>query len=144
MDQLREMMKVRDRMTRTLDYISVHETVQEASRRMKRRETTCLAVIRESEAVGMITDRDIVMRVAAPGLDPAATEVAAVMTKGLVVCREEDSLDIAARMMERRRLRRLVVINREGRLSGMVSIGVLTERLTPSAAMAVPRRSNST
>jgi CBS domain-containing protein len=139
MDQLREMMKVRDRMTRTLDYISVHETVQEASRLMKRRETTCLAVIRESEAVGMITDRDIVMRVVAPGLDPDATDVAAVMTKGLVVCREEDSLEIAALIMARRHLRHLVVIDRRGRLLGVVSAADLAERLTPGAAIAVLR-----
>jgi CBS domain-containing protein len=135
MDEEREIMKVRDVMIRAMDYIPARETVQEASRRMKRLDTRCLAVIMESEAVGMITDRDIVLRVVAPGLEPAETEVAAVMTKGLVVCREEDGLDIAARMMERRRLRQLVVINRKGQLSGMLSIGVLTEQMKAAASL---------
>jgi CBS domain-containing protein len=139
MDKERETMKVRDVMTRGLDYISAHETVQEASRRMKLLDTTILAVIRKSEAVGMITDRDIVLRVVAPDLDSAATEVAAVMTRGLVVCREEDSLIIAARMMEDRRLRQVVVINREGQLSGMVPIGVLAEHMQTNAALRLLR-----
>jgi CBS domain-containing protein len=79
------------------------------------------------------------MRVVAPGLDPDATDVAAVMTKGLVVCREEDSLEIAALIMARRHLRHLVVIDRRGRLLGVVSAADLAERLTPGAAIAVLR-----
>lgn len=134
MDQERETMKVGDVMTRALDYIPAHETVQEAARRMKRLGLVCLAVITESEAVGMITGRDIVLRAVARGLDPEETKVAAVMTEGLVVCREEDGLDIAARMMVHRRLRQLVVINPQGQLSGIVSIGVLAEQLMPAAS----------
>jgi CBS domain-containing protein len=135
MDQERKTLKVRDVMNQAMDYIPAHETVREASRRMKDLDTTCLAVIMESEAVGMITDRDIVLRVVAPGLEPAETEVAEVMTEGLVVCREDDSLDIAARMMESRRLRQLVVINHKGQLSGMLSIGVLAEQMKAAASL---------
>jgi CBS domain-containing protein len=135
MDQERKTMKVRDVMTRAMDYIPAHETVREASRRMKDLDTTCLAVIMEKEAVGMITDRDIVLRVVAPGLDPAETEVAEVMTRGMVVCREDDGLDIAARMMERRGLRQLVVINRSGQLSGLLSIGVLAGQMKADASL---------
>ena len=132
-------MKVGDVMTRALDYIPAHETVQEAARRMKRLGLVCLAVITESEAVGMITGRDIVLRAVARGLDPEETKVAAVMTKGLVVCREGDGLDIAARMMVHRRLRQLVVINSKGQLSGIVSIGVLAEQLMPAASTRLLR-----
>lgn len=139
MDQERKTMKVGDVMTRALDYIPAHETVQEAARRMKRLGVVCLAVITESEAVGMITDRDIVLRTVGRGLDPEETEVAAVMTKGLVVCREEDSLDIAARMMLRRRVRQLVVVNPQGQLSGIVSIGVLAEQLKLDASTRLLR-----
>jgi len=139
MDQERVTMKVRDVMTRAMDYIPAHETVREASRRMKDLDTTCLAVIMESEAVGMITDRDIVLRVVAAGLDPAVTEVAEVMTQGLVVCREEDGLDIAARMMEGRGLRQLVVINRSGQLSGLLSIGVLAGQMKAAASLKLLR-----
>jgi CBS domain-containing protein len=135
MDQKREAMKVRDVMTRAVDYIAADETVQEAARRMKRLGTGRLAVVTNSEAVGMITDRDLVRRTVAPGLDPGTTEVAAVMTEGLVVCREDDSLDIAARMMERRRLCQLVVINPQGELCGILSIGVLVEQLPPQASL---------
>ena len=118
-------MQVRDVMTRAVTYIAADESVREAACKMERLGMDGLAVVAGSEAVGMITERDIVRRVVAPGLDPGDTKVAAVMTRGLVVCREADSLDIAACMMERRHLRRLVVINRKGELSGIVSIGAL-------------------
>jgi CBS domain-containing protein len=125
MDQRREAMQVRDVMTHAVDFIAAGKTVREAARKMQRLGMTGLTVVANREAIGMITDRDIVLRVVAPGLDPGDTAVAAVMTPGLVVCREEDSLGIAARMMARSHLYRLVVINRRGELSGIVSIGAL-------------------
>ena len=97
-------MQVRDVMTHAVDVIAAGKTVREAARKMQRLGMTGLAVVANREAVGMITGRDIVLRVVAPGLDPGATAVAAVMTRGLVVCHEEDSLDIAARMMARSHL----------------------------------------
>jgi CBS domain-containing protein len=122
-------------MTRSVDYIAADETVREAASRMEYLGTGRLAVVTESEAVGMITVRDIVMRAVARGLDLGATEVAAVMTEGLVVCREDDSLDIAARMLERRRLRQLVVINPKGELSGVLSVDALVQQLQPEASI---------
>ena len=127
-------MNVSDVMTRAVDYIGADESVREASWRMKNLAVRALAVVTDSEAVGLVTDRDIALRLGAEGLDPEETRVAAVMTRGIVVCREEDDLRIAARMMERRRIRQLVVINRKGRLSGIVSAGALAERLPPAAA----------
>jgi CBS domain-containing protein len=134
MDSRRAAMNVSNVMTREVDYIAADDTVREAARRMQRLGTVCLAVVTDSEAVGMITDRDIVLRAVARGFDPAETPVETVMTGGLVVCREDDSLDIAARMMARRRLRQLVVINAKGQLSGIVSVGVLAEHMKPAAA----------
>ena len=127
-------MQVRDVMTHAVDVIAAGKTVREAARKMQRLGMTGLAVVANREAVGMITGRDIVLRVVAPGLDPGATAVAAVMTRGLVVCHEEDSLDIAARMMARSHLWRLVVINRKGELSGIVSIRTLAGRMTPKGS----------
>lgn len=130
-------MKVSDVMTRAVDYIAADESVREAARRMGKLDAGVLAVVTDSEAVGMITVRDIVRRAVAQGLDPGETEVAAVMSAGVVVCKEEDEIEIAARMMERRRIRRLMVINQAGQLSGIVSAGALAERMAPAAAVQV-------
>lgn len=130
-------MKVSDVMTRAVDYIAADESVREAARHMEKLDTGVLAVVTDSEAVGMLTVRDIVMRTVAPGLDADETEVAAVMTEGVVVCKEEDGLEIAASMMARRRIRQLVVINQAGQLSGIVSAGALAERMASAAAVQV-------
>ena len=128
-------MQVRDVMIHAVDFIAAGKTVREAARKMQRLGMTGLAVVANHEAIGMITERDIVLRVVAPGLDPGDTAVAAVMTQGLVVCHEEDSLDIAARMMERSHLCRLVVINRKGELSGIISITTLAGQMTPNVSV---------
>ena len=128
-------MKVGDVMTRAVDYIGADESVREAAWRMKNLAVRALTVVADSEAVGLVTDRDIALRLGAEGRDPEETRVAAVMTRGIVVCKEEDDLHIAARMMERRRIRQLVVINHKGQLSGIVSVGALAECMQPGAAL---------
>ena len=130
-------MKVSEVMTRAVDYIAADESIREAARHMETLDAGVLAVVTDSEAVGMLTVRDIVVRTVVPGLDADETEVAAVMTEGVVVCKEEDELEIAARMMERRRIRQLVVINQAGQLSGIVSAGALAERMAPGAAVQI-------
>ncbi len=128
-------MNVSDVMTRAVDYIAADESVREAAWRMKNLAIRALAVVSDSEAVGLVTDRDIALRLGSKGLDPDATRVETVMTWGVVVCKEEDDLEIAARMMKRRHIRQLVVINRKGQLSGIVSVGALADRMQPGAAV---------
>jgi CBS domain-containing protein len=80
--------------------------------------------IRENDRlVGMVTDRDIVCRCVAKGLDIATTLARDVMSKGIVFCQDEQELDDAARIMENRNIRRLPVLNKDKRLVGMLSIG---------------------
>jgi CBS domain-containing protein len=71
----------------------------------------------------MVTDRDIIVRAIAEGRDPRATEVRDVMTSEIVCCREDDDVRHAAKLMQDSQLRRLLVVNEEGRLVGIVSLG---------------------
>ena len=75
-----------------------------------------------SKAVGMVTDRDIVIRVVAErgSLDGP---VSAVMSENVETCREDDDLADAAARMGARQIRRLVVLNSGGRLAGILSLG---------------------
>lgn len=70
----------------------------------------------------MITDRDIVIRVIAERKD-GFTPVSEVMTQGVESCLEDDDITEAARRMAELQMRRLVVFNSEGRLSGIISLG---------------------
>ena len=75
--------------------------------------------------VGMLTDRDITIRAVARGLDPRTTKVRDVMSKGIHYCLVDDAVEDAAREMKRHRIRRLVVLQRDKKLAGIVSIGDL-------------------
>jgi CBS domain-containing protein len=72
---------------------------------------------------GMLTDRDITVRATAAGLDPKTTRVRDVMTDEVLYCFEDQNTDEAARIMAEQQIRRLVILNRDKRLVGIVSLG---------------------
>jgi CBS domain-containing protein len=74
---------------------------------------------------GMLTDRDITIRATAEGRDPNTTRVREVMTPDVVYCFEDQDVREAAHVMEERQIRRLIVLNRDKRLVGIVSLGDL-------------------
>ncbi len=83
-----------------------------------------LPVGENDRLVGMITDRDIVVRAVAQGRS-VDTKVAAVMSKEVLYCFDTDEIDEVARNMGKARVRRLPVVNRDKRLVGIVSLGDL-------------------
>jgi len=99
---------------------------------------------------GMITDRDVTVRAVAEGLDPKATHVEQVMTPDVMYCFEDQDVTEAAGLMKKEQIRRLVVLNRDKRLVGVVSLGDLAtktgdddlsgETLEEISEPAAPRR----
>jgi CBS domain-containing protein len=71
----------------------------------------------------MITDRDIAIRAVADGLDVAEARVDQTMTPEVIYCYEDQEVDEAAKLMKDRQVRRLVVLNRDKRLTGILSLG---------------------
>jgi CBS domain-containing protein len=117
---------VRDVMTPNVVYCFEDQGVEEAARMMKELNVGALPVCGDNDRlVGMITDRDITVRGTAGGCDPSATRVQDVMTPEVLYCFEDDLLSGAARKMEENQIRRLVVLNRDRRLVGIVSLGDL-------------------
>lgn len=112
-------------------------SVDGAARLMRDNHVGCLVVVEEVEGrrivVGVLTDRDIVTAVVAPGLDAAALSVDDVMTTDLVTAREDDSLIDLMRSMRRKGVRRIPVVGGQGELIGVVTLddvlGVLSEEL---------------
>lgn len=76
--------------------------------------------------VGMLSDKDVQVRTV--GDDPAETKVREVMTADLVYCFEDQEVEEAAKLIQEKQLRRLVVLNREKRLAGILSLGDLAGR----------------
>jgi CBS domain-containing protein len=98
------------------------DTVEDVARMMSEIDSGAIPVIEDDLVTGMITDRDIVIRVIAERKD-GFTPVSEVMTQGVESCLEDDDITEAARRMAELQMRRLVVFNSEGRLSGIISLG---------------------
>lgn len=121
-------MLVKDIMTRDVEVIGPHDTLQQAAQRMKVFDIGVLPVCDGDRLEGMLTDRDITVVATADGMDPTHTSVEDVMTPDVVYCYEDQPIEEAASMMEEKRVRRLAVLNRKKRLTGIVSIGDLAEK----------------
>lgn len=116
-------MQVFEAMTPEVTTVSPDTTLTEAARLMKENGIGPLPVCDGERLVGMLTDRDITIRATADGMAPGSTLVRQVMTPEVVCCFEGDDVRQAAEIMQRKQLRRLLVVDSDGRLSGIVSLG---------------------
>jgi CBS domain-containing protein len=118
-------MKVADVMTRAVEVIAPDATLDEAAEKMKRLDVGPLPVCDGDRLLGMITDRDITVRAVAESRDPITTRVSEIMTPEVVFTYDDEDVKDAAKLMEEHQLRRLVVLNREKKLVGIVALGDL-------------------
>jgi len=91
---------------------------------------------RTREIIGIVTDRDLAIKVVAESRDPSRTTVGDVMTHTIIVCREDDALSSAIAAMEEYEIRRIPVIDHGGRLVGIISQADLTTRSHEQVASA--------
>ncbi len=115
-------MKVKDVMTQKVECVRPDATLQEAATKMKSFDVGPIPVCEGDRVMGIVTDRDIVVRGVADGRDPRTTPVQEIMTRDLVVAREDDDVKDAARLMKEHQVRRIIVLTRDGRLAGIVSM----------------------
>src|SRR5215831_10679138 len=118
-------MQVRDVMTKGAECVRSSNSLQEAAQKMKNLDVGPLPVCDNDRLVGLITDRDIAVRAVAEGCDPRTTTVEHVMTPDVLYCFEDQDVQEAAQLMCEHQVRRLVVLNRDKRLVGIVSLGDL-------------------
>jgi predicted transcriptional regulator len=121
-------------MSRNVRVVGPDDTIEEIAKIMARADTGVLPVGEDDRLIGMLTDRDIAVRLVAQGKNPAQTKVREVMTAEVKYCFEDEELEHVAENMAEQRLRRLPVLNREKRLVGMLSIGDLATELSPELA----------
>ena len=115
-------MKVSEAMTAQVVTAMPSTPIAEVARMMADIESGAVPVLDDGKVVGLITDRDIVVRLVARG-GSADTQVREVMTEGAETCNEDDNLADAAAAMASRQIRRLVVLNEAGALAGILSLG---------------------
>ena len=108
------------------------QTLRDAARSMADLDTGVLPVGEDDKLIGIVTDRDIVIRGVAEERDPNTTTVRDVMSLGVCSCYDDEDVQDVAEQMAELQLRRLPVVNREKRLGGIVSLGDLSQRANTS------------
>lgn len=116
-------MQVRDIMTYGVDFVTPQDNIRSAAEKMRERSIGILPVVERDEPVGMITDRDIAIRAVAEGREWSQTTVSDVMTPEVVYCNEDTEIEEASRIMESRQIRRLLVLNLNHEVVGVLSLG---------------------
>ena len=118
--------KVSDVMTRNVHLASPDQTIREAATEMAKADIGSLPVGENDRLIGMITDRDIVLRAVAQGRDPK-THVRDVMSERIEYCFEDEDVGRAAENMASLGVRRLPVLNRDKRLVGIVALSNIAD-----------------
>jgi IMP dehydrogenase len=114
-------MQVREAMTSDVKLVDSHQSIQDAARMMAECNVGSLPVGDNGRLVGMITDRDIAIRAVAAG-KAANTQVGQVMSKEVKYCFDDEDVSHVAQNMGDIQLHRLVVLNRDKRLVGIVAL----------------------
>ena len=112
---------IREIMTPNPSTIEPNQSVVEAARIMKQEDAGVVPVTENGRLTGMVTDRDIAIRVVAEGKDPKSTNVGEVASTNLVTLDPQQELDEALRLMAQHQVRRLPVVEEDGRLVGVVA-----------------------
>jgi len=120
-------MKVKDAMAKTVSSAKRSDRVIDVAKKMKQEDAGFIPVVENGGTmIGVITDRDIVIRCIAEGHDPRNETAEHVMSRNVTIISPEDDIEQAARMMEREAIRRLPVAE-NGRLVGVLSHGNLVQ-----------------
>ncbi len=122
-------MNVSDIMTREVHCVNPEETLYDAALKMKHADAGAVPVTQDRDVLGILTDRDIVVRAVAEGVDPKMMTVREAMTDAPVTCRPDCPVEDAAMTMRDRQIRRLVVTEEHNRdVVGIISLGDIAVR----------------
>jgi CBS domain-containing protein len=121
-------MNVSEMMSTNLCKIDAQATITEAAALMKERDVGWLPIMSGENVQGIVTDRDIVIRCVADGLDCESTPIREVMTREVFSCHSQDSMDCAAAVMEEKKVRRLLVTDAQDKPIGVLSVSDFTVR----------------
>lgn len=108
------------------------DTVASVAQLMKDRDIGPVPIVEDKlskKLLGIVTDRDLAIKVVAEGLDPRTTPVKDVMTRDVVTCHEEDEIEATLEAMSRHQLRRILVVDADGSLVGIIAQADVATRM---------------
>jgi CBS domain-containing protein len=113
-----------DVMTKNPSCVKPSDTIERAARLMRDEDVGPLPVVQDEASrklVGILTDRDIVIRIVAEGRDPRTTRVEEIMATSPVTCQPEDELTRALDLMSEHQVRRIPVVDKAGAVVGIIA-----------------------
>ena len=122
-------MKIVEVMSGAIEFVAGGATVKEAAELMGELDVGALPVGTPLAIDGIVTDRDILFRVVAAGLDPKTALVRDIHSKPAITCRETDSVQMAMDMMAANHIRRLPVLDDRGTATGFVTLADISRKL---------------
>jgi CBS domain-containing protein len=130
-------MNVSKVMTKRVSWVGPDATLPEIARRMRAEDIGSIPVAHNDRLIGMVTDRDIVLRAVAEGGEIERCTARDVMTGTVLYCFEDETVAAVLRNMAEKQVRRLPVVNRAKRLVGVVSLGDLSHAAEQKAGDAL-------
>jgi CBS domain-containing protein len=121
-------MKVKDVMHRGAEWVEPHTPIAEIARIMRDDDIGAVPVGADDRLVGMVTDRDIVVRGLTANRDCREVTAEDVMSKPIIYARTDEDVEDALHIMEKNHIRRLPVIDENKRLAGMLSLGDISAK----------------
>lgn len=121
-------MTVEQCMTKEIEVVEPSLSIAKAAQKMRDGDFGILPVCEKGRLIGMVSDRDIVTRAVAGGMSVTRTKVRDVMSDGILYCYEDQALEEAAKSMGDNQVRRMVVLNREKKLVGILSLGDISQK----------------
>lgn len=116
-------MKCKEIMSKSIKTCDYNCNTKEAAQIMKKFDTGAVPVVDSmNKPLGVITDRDITINAVAEGNNPENIKVLNVMTKNIIAVHEDDPIDVAAQKMKANKVRRVLVVDDEDRLKGIISL----------------------
>jgi CBS domain-containing protein len=123
--------KIKDIMSRDVEVVSPDDSLQDAAKKMRSHDVGFLPVCDGQRLVGALTDRDIAIGAVAEGKDPKKMKVKDVASPDVCWCFDDQDPDDAAKLMKDKKVRRVMVIERQGKqLVGVLSVGDLATKLS--------------
>ena len=119
-------MKLQEIMTKDVEVTRPNDTLQTAAQNMRDRDIGFLPVCDGDRLIGVLTDRDVIVRAIAEGMNPNIMIGRDLVTSPAIYCFDDQSVDEAAKLMHDNQIRRLVVLHRgDKRMVGVISLGDL-------------------
>jgi len=122
-------MNVKDVMTSGVVSIGADASVEQAAAEMKDHNIGFLPVLSENKVFGVVTDRDIVIRAIAARKNPRATRIREIATTDYIGCRPDAALGDVNQLMAKHKIRRLLIVDAKGQVSGVLSLGDMATRV---------------